>query len=199
MRLDPAGWPFVGIAGAAALIAFFWHPAIAVIPAVLLLFCINFFRDPNRTPPEDPALLISPADGRVIRADASRVSIFMNVFDVHVCRAPAAGRIRGIEHVAGRFLAAMRDDASEQNERTTIELETERGAVRFTLVAGLIARRIVCRAKPGQSVRTGERVGIIRFGSRVDVDLPDGVAPAVAIGQRVVAGETPIAGAARPR
>jgi phosphatidylserine decarboxylase len=193
MRLDPAGWPFVASVAAATLIVAVWHAGYAIIPALLLLFCLNFFRDPERKTPSDPGALISPADGRIIRADAQRISIFMNVFDVHVCRAPATGQVAAVEHVPGRFLAAMKDGASEQNERTSITLMAGGVPVRFTLVAGLIARRIVCRVRAGQALGIGDRIGIIRFGSRVDVDLPAGAAPAVAIGQRVVAGESSIA------
>jgi phosphatidylserine decarboxylase len=193
MRLDPAGWPFVASVAAATLIVAVWHAGYAIIQALLLLFCLNFFRDPERKTPSDPGALISPADGRIIRADAQRISIFMNVFDVHVCRAPATGQVAAVEHVPGRFLAAMKDGASEQNERTSITLMAGGVPVRFTLVAGLIARRIVCRVRAGQALGIGDRIGIIRFGSRVDVDLPAGAAPAVAIGQRVVAGESSIA------
>jgi phosphatidylserine decarboxylase len=193
MRLDAAGWPFLAVLGTLVPIVALWQPLAAFVPAALLLFCLNFFRDPERATPQDPHALYSPADGRVVRADAARVSIFMNVFDVHVCRAPTGGRVTAVERAHGRFLAAMKDDASEHNERTSIVLEAPGGMVRFTLVAGLIARRIVCRVRAGQSVGAGERIGIIRFGSRVDVDLSAGSTPAVAVGQRVVAGETPIA------
>jgi phosphatidylserine decarboxylase len=194
MRLDPAGWPFVAGALAVAVVVALWSPLLALIPAALLLFTLNFFRDPERAVPAESRALVSPADGRIIRADATRVSIFMNVFDVHVCRAPLPGRIVSVEHVPGRFLAAMRDDASEHNERTSIIVQPESGApVRFVLVAGLIARRIVCRVAPGSRLGAGDRVGIIRFGSRVDVDLPAGAVPAVTVGQRVVSGETIVA------
>jgi len=194
MRLDPAGWPFVAGVLAVTLAVAWWSRPAMLIPAALLLFTLNFFRDPARVVPVDPNALVSPADGKVIRADVDRVSIFMNVFDVHVCRAPLSGWIVSVEHVPGRFVAAMRDDASEHNERTVIVMQPESGeAVRFVLVAGLIARRIVCRVAPGARLGAGERVGIIRFGSRVDVDLPAGAVPAVAIGQRVVAGETIVA------
>jgi phosphatidylserine decarboxylase len=194
MRLDPAGWPFVGGALLVTVAVAWWSPFLAPIPAVLFLFTLNFFRDPERAVPTDSNALVSPADGRIIRADASRVSIFMNVFDVHVCRAPLPGRIVSVEHVPGKFLAAMRDDASEHNERTAIVVQSDSGAaVRFVLVAGLIARRIVCRVSPGVRLGAGDRVGIIRFGSRVDVDLPAGAVPAVSVGQRVVSGETIVA------
>jgi len=193
MRLDPAGRPFVLVLAAVTLAAIFWSKLAAVVPAALLVFCLNFFRDPERKPAGADDLLLSPADGRIIRADAARVSIFMNVFDVHVCRAPAAGTVASVQRSPGSFVAAMRDDASEHNERTSIVIDGGRARLRFTLVAGLIARRIVCRVTAGQSLARGERVGIIRFGSRVDVDLPPGAQALVVLGGRVVAGESPIA------
>ena len=198
MTLDPAGFPFV-LALALVTAATAWLAGwLAVLPAALLLFTANFFRDPRRTPPADPGVLLSPADGRIIRADARRVSIFMNVFDVHVCRSPVAGRVAAITRAPGRFLAAMKDAASEHNERTSILVASDRfGPVRFTLVAGLIARRIVCRTVEGQDLAAGDRVGIIRFGSRVDLDLPESVRTAVRVGDRVRAGKTVVAVAGR--
>jgi len=194
MTLDRAGWPFVTVLGAITLGIALWAPALAVVGALFLLFTLNFFRDPERKTAADANALISPADGRIIRADASRVSIFMNVFDVHVCRSPVAGRVTSVMHEPGRFLAAMKDGASEQNERTVIVVRPAEGPpVRFVLVAGLVARRIVCRVASGAELAQGGRVGIIRFGSRVDVDLPEGVAPSVTVGDRVVAGESVVA------
>lgn len=194
MRIDSAAWPFVAGAAAAVVLCAWLSPWLVAFPAAALVFTLNFFRDPNRSVPADAASIVSPACGRVIRADPSRVSIFMNVFDVHVCRSPVAGRVVAVEHHAGRFFAAFRDEASEENERATIVVQTAAGvAVRFTLVAGLVARRIVCRVGPGRALLAGERVGIIRFGSRVDVDLPEGAIPTVVIGERVVSGETVVA------
>ena len=194
MTLDRAGWPFVAGLCAVTLVLVWFAPWLAAACAVLLVFTLNFFRDPERRVPEDPGALMSPADGKVIRADGVRISIFMNVFDVHVCRSPAAGRVTSVAHEPGRFLAAMRDDASEQNERTAIVVDTLDGTpVRFVLVAGLIARRIVCRVAVSRTLAAGERVGIIRFGSRVDLDLPPGMTPAAKVGDRVVAGETVVA------
>jgi phosphatidylserine decarboxylase len=198
MKIDPAGWPFVAALAVITLVLVAFSPAAAVAGLVLLLFTLNFFRDPDRSPPEDPDVLASPADGRVIRAESGRLSIFMNVFNVHVCRSPVAGQVVGVTHEPGRFLAAMKDAASEQNERTSIVVAPPGGpSVRFVLVAGLIARRIVCRVAPGRTVGQGERVGIIRFGSRVDIDIPDGFAPSVAVGDQVVAGRTVVARRAR--
>jgi len=194
MRLDRAGWPFVLGLCAFTLAGFWFSPLLSAVGVVLLVFTLNFFRDPERHAPENPDALFSPADGRIIRADSARVSIFMNVFNVHVCRSPVAGRVTSVAHEPGRFLAAMKAEASEQNERTTIVVQPPTGPpVRFVLVAGLIARRIVCRVAAGRGLLAGERVGIIRFGSRVDLDLPAGTQPAVGVGDRVVAGETVVA------
>jgi phosphatidylserine decarboxylase len=194
MRLDRAGWPFIAVLALVTIVLAGISPALAALGGALFLFTLNFFRDPERYAPADPDALVSPADGRVIRADGSRVSIFMNVLDVHVCRSPVAGRVLSVVHERGRFFAAMKDAASEQNERTAIVVQPERGApVRFVLVAGLIARRIVCRVASGDTVGAGGRVGIIRFGSRVDLDVPGGASPAVRVGDRVVAGESIVA------
>ena len=169
------------------------HPLAAILPALLLIFTLWFFRDPHRWPPSDPRLLLSPADGRIIKAGPSGVSIFMNVFNVHVCRSPCAGVVESVEHISGRFLAAFREQAPQCNERLVVCLARGQLRVRFTLIAGLIARRIVCRVEPGQSLSSRQRVGVIRFGSRVDVELPADQRPAVRVGQRVLAGQTVIA------
>lgn len=182
----------VAAAGAAALLFFPWK--LALPPAALLLaFTAWFFRDPERRAPGDPEALISPADGRIVRADHERISVFMNVFDVHVCRTPAGGTVTDVRHVSGSFVAAYRDDAPEHNERATITLDSQWGELRFTLVAGLVARRIVCRVRSGDRLERGQRIGLIRFGSRVDVLLPPGLRPCVRVGRRVVAGETVLA------
>jgi len=196
MRIARESAPFLLIFGLASLAAAWLHPAVAVPPVLLLLFTVWFFRDPERTTPDEAGALISPADGKIIVVGPERISIFLNVFNVHVCRTPQAGEVRDVQHVSGRFLAAFKDDASEHNERTAIVVADGTRTVRFVLVAGLVARRIVCKVRPGQRLGAGERIGLIRFGSRVDVDLPPGVRPAVALGQRVVAGETVIARAA---
>jgi len=194
MNLDRAGWPFVLGLAAITLVLVMVAAPLALVSGLLLIFTLNFFRDPERLAPEGRHVLLSPADGRIIRADAFRVSIFMNVFDVHVCRSPVAGTVASVVHEPGRFLAAMKDEAGEQNERTVVVVQPADGApVRFVLVAGLVARRIVCRVEAGRTLAQGERVGIIRFGSRVDVDLPEGSTPAVRVKDRVVAGATVIA------
>ncbi len=192
MKVDRDAWPFLGVLAVATAAAAWWSPWAAIAPAVLLVFVARFFRDPERRAADRPGELLSPADGRVIAAGPERISVFMNVFDVHVCRSPCAGRVLSVERRAGSFVSAFRDSASEHNERTEIVVEGERGRVRFVLVAGLVARRIVCRVAPGAALEAGERVGLIRFGSRVDLDLPPGASPRVRIGDRVVAGETAV-------
>jgi phosphatidylserine decarboxylase len=201
MKIAVESWPIVlSIAGVALVGGAFLHPWVAIACAPLLLFTLWFFRDPERRPPPGDDALLAPADGRVIRCGPDRLSIFMNVLDVHVCRSPLAGAVAEVERHRGRFVAAYRDDAAEHNERVSIVVAAPGRRVRFTLVAGLIARRIVCRVRPGQQLAAGERIGLIRFGSRVDVDLPPGTRVAVGRGDRVVAGVTALAAlpAARP-
>jgi len=204
MKLAREGWPIVaGIVALmilAAVVSAVWRawPAAALwLPlaplGAALLFTLWFFRDPERRPPTDPRALVSPADGKVLRVSSAGVSVFMNVFDVHVCRTPMAGRVKSVEHVRGSFRAAYQDAASEHNERAHVVVERGACELRFTLVAGLVARRIVCRVRPGQDLALGQRIGLIRFGSRVDVILPPGCSPEVRRGQRVVAGSTTIA------
>jgi phosphatidylserine decarboxylase len=165
-----------------------------------------FFRDPIRTTPQDPNLIVAPADGLVtmitragppaelaedLTGEFTRVSIFMSVFDVHVNRSPIAGRIRRIAYVPGKFLNADLDKASEDNERQHFLVERDDGVkVGFTQIAGLVARRIIAFVREGDSVGAGERIGLIRFGSRVDVYLPAGTGSQVLLGQRTIAGET---------
>jgi phosphatidylserine decarboxylase len=194
MRIAREALPFVLTSAFLAAAAWLLLGGWAATPFVIfLLFCLWFFRDPERLVPDEPGALISPADGKVILAGPERVSIFMNVFDVHVCRAPAAGRVESVDHRSGRFMAAFRDEAPSQNERNTILLADAERRIRFTLIAGLIARRIVCKVRPGEVLSAGQRVGLIRFGSRVDVELPSGSRVEVTIGGRVVAGETILA------
>ncbi len=196
MSISPHAWPFAAVAAIAAValgVGLHWA---AALPAVaFLLFTLWFFRDPERDVPQQDGLLVSPVDGRIILARPDRVSIFMNVFDVHICRTPAAGRVKSVEHYPGRFLAAWKAEAPEQNERVVVQLESGGQLLRLTLVAGLVARRIVCFLQPGQVLERGERIGLIRFGSRVDVDLPDGWTSDVKLRQRTVSGETTIASA----
>lgn len=173
------------------------RPPFAIPLFLLALFCLYFFRDPERLIPEGP-VAVSPADGKVvaIRSDSSgstRVSIFLNIFDVHVNRAPVAGNIRKVEYTKGRFLVASREVASSQNERNYVTIESEGTCIAFSQIAGLIARRIVFYKKPGDQVAKGERVGLIKFGSRVDVFLGPEWEIAVNIGEHVAGGSSILA------
>lgn len=172
--------------------------------AILLFlgaFVLYFFRDPERVAPADPAALVSPADGRVMEIveerlgerAGRRISIFLSIWDVHVNRAPLAGRICKVEHRPGRFYAAMRSRASAENEQNVIHLVTERGEIVFKQIAGWIARRVLCWKAEGDAVALGERVGMIRFGSRVDVWLPVEAKILVRPGQHVAAGSSILA------
>lgn len=211
--INRAGWPFIAIAaGLAVVLGFIWEP-LFWIGVLLTLFCIYFFRDPNRIVPQRLGLVVSPADGHVTsvgpaslprelaprlegseEAKVMRISIFLSVFDVHVNRVPLAGKILESHYVPGKFLNAAMDKASEDNERQIILMQGDDGKeLAFVQIAGLIARRIICDLKDGQVVETGARFGLIRFGSRVDVYLPAGVMPLVAEGQKMVGGETVIA------
>lgn len=203
-----AGWPFIaGALVVAALLWLAWAPL--VVPGLILaLFCVYFFRDPDRVVPLRPGLVVSPADGRVIAIGpaspppdlgmapepVTRISIFLNVFDVHINRVPAAGTITELAYHKGTFVNAARDKASEDNERQVVRLTTPDGKdIAFVQIAGLVARRIVCNLSRGQSVETGQRFGLIRFGSRADVYLPAGVSALVVPGQRAIGGETVLA------
>lgn len=203
-----AGWPFIAAAlVVTALLYLAWSP-LAVPGLVLALFCTYFFRDPDRVVPARPGLVVSPADGRVVAVVATapppdlgmapdpvtRVSIFLNIFDVHVNRVPIEGTIAELAYHEGKFVNAALDKASEDNERQAVRLTTTDGKdIAFVQIAGLVARRIVCNLSRGQRVKTGERFGLIRFGSRTDVYLPPGVSALVAPGQRMIGGETVIA------
>ena len=200
MRLPIAseGWPLIlpGFALAALCALLHWRAAGSAVLA-LALFVTWFFRDPARAIPADPATIVSPADGKVILiepgAAGTQVSIFLSVFNVHVNRAPVAGEVVEVARFPGKFLAAWNHAASSKNARASVTVRTPRGEVRFVQVTGLIARRIVCSLRPGQRVERGERYGMIRFGSRVDIFLPPGAAPAVRIGDRVRGGSDVIA------
>jgi len=193
------GWPFLLICTALLIItvALYWHVAAGFL-AVLLLFMLNFFRDPERQTPEDDGLFISPADGKAVRADQTeagiRVDIFMNVFDVHVNRAPLSGRITHMQYTPGSFINAAHEQAGEHNERNRFEMETKDGAsIAFTQIAGLVARRIVSYVAVGDCVGAGQRIGMIRFGSRVNCEIPPEFTLEVNTGQRVKAGKTILA------
>ena len=194
MKISSHAWPFVAIAVALTLVAgAFVHPLATIPPLLFLVFTLWFFRDPERDVPQSDGIIVSPADGTVIRARPNRVSIFMSVLSVHICRAPAAGRVVRVTHHRGSFLAAWKDEASEHNERVEVVLDIGGQELTFTLVAGLVARRILPFIKEGQQLERGERVGLIRFGSRVDIDLPAGWNADVAIKQGMTSGETLLA------
>ena len=176
---------------------YFAQPVFAVPMFLLAAFCLYFFRDPERAIPDGP-VAVSPADGKVVGILANgsapaRISIFLNVFDVHVNRAPIAGDITSIEYTKGQFLVASRELASSQNERNTISIAGEGTCVGFSQIAGLIARRIVCYKKPGDQVAKGERIGLIKFGSRVDVFLGQEWEILVKPGERVAGGSSILA------
>src|ERR1700730_7277572 len=189
----------LGFSAAGALLWYLIHPAYAAPLFLLGLFCLYFFRDPDRVIPEGP-VAVSPADGKVVGvigdgdgAVGTRVSIFLNIFDVHVNRAPIAGKITNVEYTKGQFLVASREMASSQNERNTVTIEGQGTSVGFAQIAGLIARRIVFYKKPGDQVAKGERVGLIKFGSRVDVFLGPEWEIAVKMGEHVAGGSTILA------
>lgn len=202
MRIPVAaeGWPFIlPPAAAACILAWMGWWAAAAALAAAALASLGFFRDPERTPPDLPGALVAPADGRVMRiaevddawvGPAVRMSIFLSPLDVHVNRAPAAGLVRDVEYVRGRFLAAYRPEASEENERCTVALDGERARVAVRQIAGVLARRIVCRVRPGDKLGLGERYGLIRFGSRTDLVAPRGTEVRVKVGDRVRGGES---------
>ncbi len=206
--VNKAGWPFIAIFSAITVIAAYVSEPLGWIGVVLTAWCTYFFRDPDRFTPTRVGLVISPADGVVqMIQDAvpppeiemgeqplNRISIFMNVFDVHVNRTPIAGTISKLAYRPGKFLNASLDKASEFNERQSVRMTTtDNIEIAFVQIAGLVARRIKCDIEEGQTVLTGERFGLIRFGSRVDVYLPKDIPALVTVGQRAVAGETVIA------
>lgn len=216
--IHPAGWPFIGIFAVVSFLLWMVSPHMGALGFVLTLWCVFFFRNPKRVTPVREGLIVSPADGTVQMITqvplppelhvfkgqgdalcdaetATRVSIFLNVFDVHVNKIPADGKITKVVYHPGKFLSANLDKASTDNERSTVlmKLTGHASSVAFVQIAGLIARRIICRLDAGQDVKAGELYGLIRFGSRVDIFLPPGVAPLVMTGQRMVGGETIIA------
>jgi len=205
--VNPQGYPFIGAFALVSLILFWLWPPLGWIGTVLTLWCAYFFRDPPRVTPIGEGLVVSPADGRVSlivnavppaelqlgETPLPRVSIFMSVFDCHVNRAPVGGRIERIAYRPGKFLNADLDKASEDNERNGLVIATPSWRVGVVQIAGLIAKRIVCWTKEGQEVGAGERFGMIRFGSRLDVYLPVGSVPLVSEGQTSLAGETVLA------
>jgi len=209
--IHPDGWVFIAAAALLALILFWlgWTP-LAWLMVVVALWITYFFRDPWRVTPTRPGLVVSPADGMVVVTDQApppkelgmgdqpmtRIGIFLNVFDVHINRTPLGGRVKQLAYSKGKFVNASLDKASEDNERMAIRIASEEGPdVAVVQIAGLVARRIVTKLTEGQALATGERFGLIRFGSRTDVYLPAEWAPLVVVGQKVLGGETVIADA----
>ena len=210
MKLDPAGAPFIGGALALAVISGAAVSWVLAIPFVVLgAIFVFFFRDPDRVPPADGRLVLSPADGRIIVAGAAiadaappapdaggswqQVSIFLSPMDVHVNRIPASGRVTRVGYTPGRFLPAYRADAGGTNERSEIWIEHGGQTIVARQIVGILARRVVCRVQPGAEVRAGDRFGVMKFGSRMDVFLPATASIRVTVGDRVRAGETVIA------
>jgi len=193
MKIDSAGFPFIIL-----------FALLSPFAAVLALFMLYFFRDPERKVPQEEGIVVAPADGKVIVASdieeikyfhetRPQVSIFMNLFNVHVNRSPVDGNVLTVKYNKGKFMAAFKDEASFQNENTEMIIENSHGKTLVRQVAGLIARRTVCRVVPGDKLRQGERFGIIKFSSRVDTYLPKGYRINVKPGDKVKAGETIIA------
>lgn len=207
--IHKAGYPFIFGFFAVSLLAYLLWCPLGWVGFVLTLWCIYFFRDPERVVPERAGLIVSPGDGMVQKivenADVpaelelgdgtfKRISIFLNVFDVHVNRMPTAGTVQSMHYIPGLFLNANLDKASEDNERQLITLATKDGPkIGVVQIAGLVARRILCYAEEGREYKRGERFGLIRFGSRVDVYLPENTDILVSVGQRAVGGETVLA------
>jgi phosphatidylserine decarboxylase len=213
---NPAGTPFIiGFAAVTMLLGVMFGAGLFLFGAVLTAWCAYFFRDPRRVTPTRPGLIVSPADGQVIAIRSlepdsdlglgsdtyTRISIFLNVFDVHVNRMPSDGLVKARNYRPGKFVNASLDKASTDNERLSLALQLtgehtyKDKMLGVVQIAGLIARRIVCNAQVGANFKAGERYGIIRFGSRVDIYLPAGLQPLVVVGQRAVGGETILADA----
>lgn len=203
--ITPEGWPIIGLMALSSLLfALVGCWPMMLVFWVLVWFSCHFFRDPERVTPQAPGLAVSPADGRVVRLECrpdpvtgaphTCISIFMNVFSVHVNRSPVSGRVEDIVYWPGKFFNAAADKASADNERCACHMtDTEGCPWTMVQIAGLIARRIVCRTEAGDQLTRGQRFGMIRFGSRVDLYIPDEYSVAVAIGDQVFAGQTVVA------
>jgi len=193
--IAPEGWPFVAIpAGIAALLTLAGRRGLAAPFAAASLASLGFFRDPDREVPSIPGGVLAPADGRVMQVDevsdpfvgpAVRVAIFLSPLDVHVNRAPIGGLVAGVVYSQGRFVPAYKPEAGAGNERCMVHLQGESARVTVTQIAGVVARRIVCRVAPGDKLAVGERFGMIRFGSRTDCCMPRGTDVRVRVGDRV--------------
>jgi phosphatidylserine decarboxylase len=198
------GWPFLGIAVVIAALATYFCGYWSIPLWIIAVFVLQFFRDPARTIPQNPNAILSPADGRIVVVEktqdpyagreALKISVFMNVFNVHSNRAPVDGKIENVQYFPGKFVNADLDKASIENERNALTITAANGqTVTCVQVAGLIARRILCYVKSGESLARGQRYGFIRFGSRVDVYLPLTAIPKVVVGDKVSATETILA------
>ena len=204
MKIDRAGWPFVHGALLPALVLIPVLPWLAAVFGAVALFMVYFFRDPERAIPSQADAVVAPADGRVLIAgDAEaaaappgswkQISIFLSPLDVHINRIPIDGRVSRVQYTPGRFLAAYRPESARENERNEVYIERDGGMLVCRQVVGVLARRLVCRVAPGASVRTGERYGLMKFGSRIDLYLPPRSTLRVAVGDRVRGGETVVA------
>jgi phosphatidylserine decarboxylase len=205
--ITPEGYPFIGAFAFASLILFWIWTPLGWVGTVLTVWCVYFFRDPPRVTPVREGLVVSPADGRVSMITTVapphelglgptpmlRISVFMSVFDCHVNRSPVNGRIEKVLYQPGKFFNADLDKASVDNERNSVVIAAAGTRIAVVQIAGLIARRIVCYVRETQPVGAGERFGMIRFGSRLDVYMPEGTTPLVAVGQTSLAGETVLA------
>jgi len=205
MRIDPAGWPFIGGSLVLAVIAeLLIGSGVAVIFLVLTALFLFFFRDPNRPITTDTDAVLAPADGRVMVAGVppgvacppgnwQQISIFLSPMDVHVNRLPISGRVTNVEYHPGRFLPAYRADAGDLNEYTQVTIDHDGQPIVVRQIVGVLARRIVCRVKEGASVQAGERFGVMKFGSRMDIFVPPSAALTVKVNDKVVGGVTVIA------
>src|SRR4030043_2472204 len=202
IKLAPDGYPFIILFAIITILVYiFGKPWMAVLPLTVTLFMALFFRDPDRTIPVAKGVFVSPADGKVIlikdvyekdylKAESKEISIFMSLLNVHVNRSPCDGKVSLVKHSSGKFLVAHKDAASMENENTVMVLEGKDGKIVVRQVAGFLARRIVCRAEVGDKLRRGERYGMIKFGSRLDVYLPKDVKIKVKAGDKVKEGES---------
>jgi phosphatidylserine decarboxylase len=205
VTIDPAGYPFIGGTAALAIAAALTVGSAGAVPLIVLAaFFTFFFRDPDRISANDPFLVLSPADGRVLVAATAdpkaappgswkQISIFLSPIDVHVNRSPVSGRVTRVDLHKGKYLPAYHERAATANERSEVWIDHGGTIVVFRQIVGILARRVVCRVKPGMDVTAGQRIGIMKFGSRMDVFLPTSAELRVAIGDRVVGGVTVIA------
>ncbi len=204
MKFAREGYPFIGFFAVITAAALLLLPAwTALFPFAITLFMAYFFRDPERSVPEGEASFVAPADGKVIvlqqvtesvftKGKMLQISIFMSPLNVHVNRAPCDGKVDQVVHTSGRFLSAFKPEASVENENIAMTLDTKFGRIVVRQIAGFVARRVVCWAKPGDSLKKGDRYGLIKFSSRVDIFLPASTVPNIKLGDNVRAGETVI-------